>query len=156
MIDRNASLPTRFMSSPCPAMPTTSVEKISGTMSSLIIRRKIVDRILSDAASKIGLGAPGTAFGNAIPTSTPTTIEMKIQCVSVSRPKRPPGRRGAAGLLTRNRRRAAAQRRVPIAVREVQHEPDHEPPSEALPRLRRQAPHYEEAERGPERRDYIE
>ena len=48
MIERSASLPTRFMSSPCPAMPTTSVEKISGTISDLIMRRKIVDSTLSD------------------------------------------------------------------------------------------------------------
>jgi hypothetical protein len=42
MIDRSASRPTFFMSSPWPAMPITSVLKSSGTISDLIIRRKML------------------------------------------------------------------------------------------------------------------
>src|SRR5665647_3211917 len=151
MIERSASFPTRFMSSPCPAMPTTSVEKISGTISSLIIRRKIVDSTLSDAAWNTGVGCPGTASGNATPTMTPTTIEMKIQCVSVRRRKIPPPFAGAGELLTRHRRLAAAQRGVPVAVEEIEDQPYHQPDAESLPRLLRQPPHDEKAQRGAER-----
>jgi hypothetical protein len=60
MIDRSASRPTRFMSSPCPAMPTTSVLKISGTISSLIIRRNTVLSGLSDVATKVSGAAPAS------------------------------------------------------------------------------------------------
>jgi hypothetical protein len=43
-MDRNASFPTRFMSSPWPAMPTTSVANSRGTINDLIMRRKTVER----------------------------------------------------------------------------------------------------------------
>src|SRR3954466_11697003 len=66
-MDRKASLPTRFMSSPWPAMPTTSVPKSSGTMSDLIIRRKIVDRTCRSVALK---PAPGGG-GKKTPTEDP-------------------------------------------------------------------------------------
>src|SRR5947209_9404179 len=145
------------MSSPCPAIPTTSVEKISGTINSLIMRRKIVDSTLSDAASNAGAGCPGTAFGNATPMITPTTIEMKIQCVSESRRKiPPPSPRRVALLLTRDLRLAAAQRGVPVAVEEVEHEADREPNAEPHPRLVRQTPHNEEAQRCAQRSDHVE
>ena len=51
-IERKASLPTRFMSSPCPAMPTTSVENRSGTISDLIIRRNTDDSTCRSVAWK--------------------------------------------------------------------------------------------------------
>src|SRR5678815_1908521 len=72
MIERSASFPTFFMSSPCPAIPTTSVEKSKGAISDLIMFRKIVDRGLRVTAR------PGASH----PRSTPTTIEMMIHCVS--------------------------------------------------------------------------
>ena len=72
MSDLSASRPTRFMSSPWPAMPTTSVAKMSGAISDLIIRRKMVESGLSC----------WDASGNAQPTSMPTTIEIRIHCVS--------------------------------------------------------------------------
>ena len=72
MSDLSASRPTRFMSSPWPAMPTTSVAKMSGAISDLIIRRKMVESGLSSC----------DASGNAHPTSVPRTIEIRIHCVS--------------------------------------------------------------------------
>ena len=114
-IERSASFPTRFMSSPCPAIPTTSVEKMSGTINSLIMRRKIVDSTLSDAAWKIGAGWPGTASGKASPMRTPKTIEMKIQCVSERRRKMPPSR-GSAALLTRDVWLVAAASQDPAQI----------------------------------------
>ena len=49
-MERNASRPTFFMSSPWPAMPTTSVLNSSGTMSDLIIRRNTDDTAFSVVA----------------------------------------------------------------------------------------------------------
>src|SRR6266566_1517393 len=77
MMDLSANRPTRFMSSPCPAIPTTRVPKISGTMMDLIIRRKTVDTGLSVVANS----------GAYTPISTPTTIEIMIHDVSVMRLK---------------------------------------------------------------------
>src|SRR3954466_7089968 len=77
MIERSASFPTFFMSSPCPAIPTTSVAKSNGAINDLIMFRKIV---------AIGLrltAKPGASH----PSSTPTTIEMMIQWVSETRRK---------------------------------------------------------------------
>ena len=71
-IDLNASFPTFFMSSPCPAIPTTSVANSSGAINDLIMLRKIVDSGLSATAR------PGASH----PSSTPTIIEMMIHCVS--------------------------------------------------------------------------
>src|SRR5262245_15797321 len=72
MSDLSASRPTRLMSSPWPAIPTTSVAKMSGAISDLIIRRKMVERGLSCC----------DASGNAHPTSVPTTIANRIHWVS--------------------------------------------------------------------------
>ncbi len=60
------------MSSPCPAIPTTSVPKMSGTMIDLIIRRNTVDTGFSVMAKA----------GANVPMSTPTTIEIRIHDVS--------------------------------------------------------------------------
>src|SRR6476619_2259156 len=60
------------MSSPCPAMPMTRVAKMSGVISDLIIRRKMVESGLSCCEDS----------GNAHPTSTPMTIATMIHCVS--------------------------------------------------------------------------
>ena len=72
MSDFSASRPTRFMSSPWPAMPTTRVAKMSGAISDLIIRRKMVESGLSSWENS----------GNAQPTSVPRTIAIRIHCVS--------------------------------------------------------------------------
>ena len=74
-MDFKASRPTRFMSSPCPAMPTTSVPKMSGTMIDLIIRRNTVEIGLRETAN----------LGKKIPTTTPTTMAAMIHCVRVRR-----------------------------------------------------------------------
>ena len=63
------------MSSPCPAIPTTSVPKMRGTMIDLIIRRNTVDSGLRLTAND----------GNAQPTITPTTIAIIIHEVSEMR-----------------------------------------------------------------------
>src|SRR5690349_24163044 len=42
---------SRFMSSPCPAMPTTRVPKSSGTIKDLIIRRKTLESTLRSVAA---------------------------------------------------------------------------------------------------------
>src|SRR3954463_2807757 len=60
------------MSSPWPAMPMTSVEKMRGAMSDLIIRRKMVERGLSSRA----------AAGNRAPTTVPSTMATRIHWVS--------------------------------------------------------------------------
>ena len=61
MIERSASFPTRFMSSPWPAMPMTSVLKISGTISDLIIRRKMFDRTRRSVPAKTNDWSPAAA-----------------------------------------------------------------------------------------------
>ena len=71
MIDLKASRPTRFMSSPWPAMPTTSVAKISGAMIDLIIRRKICENGRND----------WDRSGRKYPISVPITIEIRIHFV---------------------------------------------------------------------------
>src|SRR3954447_10004674 len=53
-------------------MPTTSVEKMSGAMRDLIIRRKIAER---------GFSSPAVC-GYAQPIRVPTTIATMIHCVS--------------------------------------------------------------------------
>src|SRR5258705_3867187 len=142
------------MSSPWPAMPTTSVANRSGTISDLIMRRKTVDRIWrSDAWNPV---VPSGRSGNRYPTRTPTTIEMTIHCVCVIRRKPERAGVGAAAVSTpvidsaiRGKTgRAAAQRRVAEAVQEVQGQPDGQPDREALPRVPREAPHHEQACRG--------
>ena len=72
MSDLRASRPTRFMSSPWPAMPMTRVAKMSGAMSDLIIRRKIVESGLRLVASS----------GASHPTSAPITMEIRIHLVT--------------------------------------------------------------------------
>ena len=91
MIERSASRPTRFMSSPWPAMPTTSDPKISGTTIDLIIRRKIVASGLTASAT---LTLVQTVLSR-YPIRTPTTIEITIHQVSeMERRKRHIGRPG--------------------------------------------------------------
>src|SRR6266480_4796274 len=75
MIDLRASRPTRFMSSPCPAIPTTSVPNMIGTMIDLIILRKTVDSGLRLSAN----------VGNTQPMITPITIAIIIHDVSDTR-----------------------------------------------------------------------
>ena len=58
-IDRNARRPTFFMSSPWPAMPTTSVAKSNGTISDLIIRRN-TDDVAFMYMMKSGCSAAGS------------------------------------------------------------------------------------------------
>ena len=72
MIDRNARRPTFFMSSPCPAMPTTSVENSSGTINDLIMRRKMF-------ANGLRCGAKS---GASHPIRMPITIAIRIHCVN--------------------------------------------------------------------------
>src|SRR5688572_24470555 len=72
MIDLSANLPTRFMSSPCPAMPMTSVPKISGAMMDLIMRRKICESGRKDCA----------ASGNIQPINVPIAMDIRIHLVS--------------------------------------------------------------------------
>src|SRR4051794_19256574 len=60
------------MSSPWPAMPMTSVEKMRGAMSDLIIRRKMVERGFRSRA----------AAGNRATTTVPSTMATRIHWVS--------------------------------------------------------------------------
>ena len=69
MIERSANLPTFFMSSPWPAMPTTSVLNKSGTINDLIMRRKML-------AKGLRFGAKS---GASQPMRMPITIEIRIQ-----------------------------------------------------------------------------
>src|SRR6185312_1923552 len=105
-------------------MPTTSVAKISGTISDLIIRRKICDNGSSLTAN----------VGNAIPMMIPTIAAMTIHCVSETR-RRP---RRAVELLSDRAlsmavHPAVTQRRVAIAVSEVEYEAHSEPDDKANP-----------------------
>ena len=68
MIERSASLPTFFMSSPGPAIPTTRVLNSSGTINDLIMRRKMF-------AKGLRFGAKS---GASQPIRMPTTIEIMI------------------------------------------------------------------------------
>ena len=67
-MERSASLPTFFMSSPWPAMPTTRVLNSSGTINDLIMRRKMF-------ANGLRFGAKS---GASQPMRMPMTIEMTI------------------------------------------------------------------------------
>src|SRR5438270_462967 len=128
------TIPTGFMSSPCPALPTTSVANSSGTINDLIIRRKIDDNTCRSVAAKPL--TPAGFCGNKYPTSTPTTIETTIHCVSEMR--RNPRLGGGAPAIAPGvimvgsdmggGRLAPAQRRVAIAVGEIQRETQQEPP----------------------------
>src|SRR5262245_8342955 len=71
-MDLSASRPTRFMSSPCPAIPMTRVEKMMGTMMDLIMRRKVVESGRSSCATS----------GNRQPISTPTAMPIRIHLVN--------------------------------------------------------------------------
>ena len=79
-IERNASRPTFFMSSPCPAIPTTSVLNSSGTISDLIMRRKIDDAAFS-ATARFGY----VAAGKKNPSATPITSAIMIHWVELMR-----------------------------------------------------------------------
>src|SRR6266550_3049494 len=63
------------MSSPGPAIPTTSVPQLSGTMIDLIMRRNTVETGRIETAKA----------GNRIPSATPTTMATTIHCVRVRR-----------------------------------------------------------------------
>src|SRR3954468_17812580 len=135
------------MSSPCPAMPTTSVAKMSGAMIDLIIRRNTAERGLIAVAN----------WGAYTPMSTPTTIEIIIHDVSEMR-RRPRliGIVEAGSLLAVywcgrfdwNRTAAAPKRGIGIAVKDVERETDQQPPSETHPREVRQPAHDEHAKQG--------
>src|SRR5581483_6887509 len=84
MIDRRARRPTRFMSSPWPAIPTTSVANSSGTINDLIIRKNTDDRTFKSVAAQPPCASRADS-GNAHPRAIPTTIEMMIHCESVMR-----------------------------------------------------------------------
>ena len=87
------------MSSPCPAMPTTSVANSSGTISDLIIRRKIVDRTLQVGRLESLTGRrAGRETGSR--AGCPTTIEITIHCVM----------RDRDGVRARRRRRRGRSR----------------------------------------------
>src|SRR5580698_6927769 len=105
MIDRKARRPTPRMSLPCPAIPTTSVAKIRGTTSDLIIRRNTVP------SGSIAMPTDGSHA----PMATPTINAMTIACVRPLRMALP------------------AERRLPDAVQEVQDETDGEPDDETHP-----------------------
>src|SRR6267143_669245 len=75
MMDFRASRPTRFMSSPCPAMPTTRVPKINGTMIDLMTRMNAVEIGSSETANA----------GNITPIATPANMATTIHCVRVRR-----------------------------------------------------------------------
>src|SRR6266513_1836173 len=94
MLERNATLPTRFMSSPWPAMPTTSVPNNSGTISDLIIRRKTFDKTLRSVAAQSWCAARALS-GKSQPSRMPTTIETRIHCVNETRLN--PDRAGPGG-----------------------------------------------------------
>src|SRR5437660_8526847 len=58
-----------------------------------------------------------------------------------------------SALIVRDGSLTRAQLTVAVAVREVQHEADHQPPEESLPRRIRQAVHDEQAARGGQHTD---
>src|SRR6266704_121022 len=74
-MDFSASRPTRFMSSPCPAIPTTSVPKINGTMIDLMMRMNALEIGSSDRANA----------GKNTPSATPTNMATTIHCVRLRR-----------------------------------------------------------------------
>src|SRR6202008_1061081 len=149
MIDFKARRPTRFMSSPCPAIPTTSVPKMSGAMIDLIIRRNTVDSGFSFTARS----------GANTPIRTPTIIEIRIHDV---REMRRSWRKillmvfcCLIGCSANDRRRRldwlrrciASERRMAVTVQDVENEAEQEPPSEPLPRHARQSPHHADTQR---------
>src|SRR5690349_3926838 len=144
-IERNASRPTFFMSSPCPAIPTTSVENSSGAINDLIMLRKIVESGLRVTAM----------LGASQPSSTPRIIERMIHCVSEIRrtelamSREAKGRLGwNAGALSVERRWAATavpEHRVAVPVQEVDNEANRQPDTKPNPRHCRQLPHQVEA-----------
>src|SRR5580704_6756106 len=113
MIERKARRPTPRISLPCPAIPTTSAAKISGTTSDLIIRRNTVP------SGSIAIPTDGSHA----PMATPTINAMTIACVKPLRMC------------------LSAERRLPDAVQEVEREADHEPNTEPCPGHVRQAGH---------------
>src|SRR6185437_8488904 len=126
-------------------MPTTSVAKISGTISDLIMRREICDNGSSLTANA----------GKAIPMMIPTIAAMTIHCVSETR-RRP--RRAVAlfsvPALSMAVHPAVTQRRVAIAVSEVEYEAHSEPDDKANPGDTRQLRHEIEARHdGDQRRE---
>src|SRR5580704_14988206 len=113
MIERKARRPTPRISLPCPAIPTTSAAKISGTTSDLIIRRNTVP------SGSIAIPTDGSHA----PMATPTINAMTIACVKPLR----------IGL--------SAERRLPDAVQEVEREADDQPDAESGPGDVREAGH---------------
>src|SRR5829696_4103190 len=72
MIDLSARRPTRFISSPCPAIPMTRLPKMIGTTTDLIILRKTVE-------SGLRL-VPRSGFSH--PIRAPMTMKTRIHLVS--------------------------------------------------------------------------
>src|SRR6185437_12312224 len=112
------------MSSPCPAIPTTSVAKINGTISDLIMRRNICDNGSSLTAK----------VGNTIPMMIPSIAAITIHCVSEIR-RRPRFALlvSSASVLFMLVHPTVPQRRVTVAVREVEHKAHCEPDDETNP-----------------------
>src|SRR5689334_5532302 len=121
---------------PCPAIPTTSVAKMSGAMIDRMSRRKIVLNGLSDAA------APGASQ----PTTSPAAMPTKIHCVSVVRGN-------FTSLLPLRVCPQFRQDAVTAPVPEVDGEPEEEPDDQPPPVLRRKREHEEEARDDPGDRD---
>src|SRR5436189_400880 len=157
MIERSASRPTFFMSSPWPAMPTTSVPNNSGTIMDLIIRRNTFDNSWRSAADQPPWIARSDV-GNSTPRATPTTIETTIHWDNESRRSIP--RRGSMGVmaggcviyrlasaLDRRRRRdrygwsAAPEGGVLEPIREIQQQSHRHPDPEPLPRAHGKTDH---------------
>src|SRR5881628_1819697 len=125
-----------------------------GAMIDLIIRRKTVESGLSLTANS----------GAYMPTSTPTTMEMRIHVV---RDSRFTCRIIAllSGICSRSDRwrwpdghrpRATPQRGITEAVNDIKHETDHQPPAEPHPRQVWQASHDENAEQSSDDTDEVD
>ena len=110
LIDLTARRPMRLRSSPWPAMPTTSVPKMIGTTTDLIIRRKTVESGLSVDAD-VGR-QPSEQDARAHPDEDPPG-EREVaeqRGASAGRPARRPWLRSRRG-VTRRRRRTWRPRR---------------------------------------------
>src|ERR1051326_1317560 len=77
-MDLRARRPTRFRSSPCPAIPTIKLPRMSSTTISLIIRRKMLDSGFSAAPTS----ALSHTSWSSHPTTAPATVAMMIHWLS--------------------------------------------------------------------------
>src|SRR4051812_31396701 len=154
------------MSSPCPAIPTTSVENSSGAIIDLIIRRNTFDSTLRSVAAQPRWSARA-ASGYMPPTMMPITIATMIHCEREIRRRKLLGAPAEVSavvaelvyiktLLEHDRARSPAQGGITIPVREVQDEADHEPPAKAHPRQRGQPLHDEYAKGRPDQANAID